>query len=116
MAAALIALLPFAASATGKLHFIESRSGDYCRDELEDLLRSRFGEHVKVTSAIQLGQGEWWLMWAKTNLCDGWVVAKFVGERWNCRQGRYGYSPKTLVAAFGKEGTCKQIIPRSIYW
>lgn len=111
-----ILALSFAASAQAFPKFIPSRSGDYCRDELEDLLRYKFGKKVKVTNVVGLGQGDQWTLWATSNLCQGELAAKFFSEKSTCKQGSYGSRPRLLVAAFGHSGECKRLIPRSIYW
>lgn len=96
--------------------FVPSQSGDYCRDELEQLLQKKFGENVKVTDAKGLGSGEQWVMWATSNACSGYIAASFMGEKWTCKQGVYGKRPHTLIAAYGHSGTCKDMIPKNIHW
>lgn len=96
--------------------FNKSKSGDYCRDELEELLQKKYGPDVVVTDAKGLGSGEQWVLWATSNMCHGWIAATFVGEKWNCKQGNYGKRPHTLIGAYGHSDECKELIPRTIYW
>ena len=92
-----------------------SRSGDYCRDELEDILREKYGAEIRVTGAQALGQGEHWMLWARTNLCKGVIAAQFMADKWTCKQSSYGVRARSLVAAYGADGECRDVLP-TIYW
>ncbi len=95
---------------------LKSETGNFCQDELQELLRKRYGAHVKVTYAKALKDNVSWFLWAKSNLCQGWILAQFNNETWECKRDHYFFRPRTLIAAYGFDGQCNQVIPKTIYW
>lgn len=94
---------------------IKSRHQNFCHDELEDLLRKKFGAEVVVQSIAAYGADQDWLLWATTNLCQGQVVAKFMGTVGDCKKTAYFHRPRMMYWAYGHSGECEKLIP-TIYW
>ena len=108
--AAFTSLSPPASRAMG-VHFIPSRHGDYCRDEIYDYVARRFGPRAKVGQIIKSDQEKRWSIWAKMSFCSGFLVFEyFPGDYWStCQQGRYGSVNPRLMEVWG-DGDCLRYV------
>lgn len=97
---------------------LKSESGNFCQDELQDLLRKHFGNHVRIYQSRNFisQQHTNSNLWARTNLCKGWIVANFMNESWECKRPHYFSRPRTLVNAYGFDGECQKLIPSDLRW
>jgi hypothetical protein len=97
---------------------LKSESGNFCQDELQDLLRKHFGNHVRIYQSRNFisQQHTNSNLWARTNLCKGWIVANFMNESWECKRPHYFSRPHTLVNAYGFDGECRILIPTDLRW
>lgn len=93
---------------------IPSKSGSFCKDDINDFFEARFpGE--KITSMDKFGSGRGWAIWARTTVCSGYLVFDFNGiEGYECTMPQYGSRTVWLRRVWGYGG-CSSVMPHDEY-
>ena len=96
---------------------IESASGDFCKDQVMDIMSELFGEDVEVTKIQSHMIGEQSqkqkVFILKTNLCDGTFHASTIGMA-PCKDAHYVFVPDYIKQVYAT-GSCKELLESPIY-
>ena len=114
----LVAALVFSVNAqAGFFDRVESKTGDYCKDQLYSYLDYKFGDEL-VIEKMQTASGgskgsKHKQYWISSNLCEDYIVV-FTIAKPGCKVAHYGSVPK-LIRRVSGFGDCRSVIPRDLF-
>jgi len=92
---------------------IPTDTGDYCKDQIIDYMRTQFGDEVEFYNWERMKQGRSgdYLYWFNSNVCDSEIYVTVPVSSGACKTVHYWYVPLHVHTIYA-EGNCRDLIPR----